>query len=406
MVILGGSATALPAQSAFRAMTMGQAILLRDHVNVTPDGGSLSEVHLVQPVLTTLVDAFAGRLQATATINFESLTMKRGQLALGNWGEGFVDRRHPHTTVHELTIAATDILGRSDGAGRLGVVVGKGFVPYGSDDPMSRPFVHYPVNHHLSQIIERAVTIVQYAAGPVAMEAALFNGDEPEHPSQWPLIRTAEGQWRFGDSWSTRLTWRPVTTLEMQGSYAKVHEPERRAGGVLDVHHASASARWEDHPRGGTRYLFAEWARTSEFDGLLLFHSVLGEAMMQRGRWRAAYRFERTERPEEPRLVDPFHTQRPAPDNSIVGISRWTLHTAQLSGDAVSTGRDVHLAPFIEMTVGRVAKVGGGVFDPASLYRAGSVRQFSLGLALDRGMRDHRMGRYGVQADRAPMHHQ
>lgn len=168
---------------------------------------------------------------------------------------------------------------------------------------------------------------------------------------------------------------------------------------------ASASARWEDHPGWGTRYLFGEWARTSEFDGLLVFHSVLGEAMMRRGRYRASYRFERTERPEEMRLDDPFHTQRPAPDNSIVGISRWTLHTAQLSGDVLSAGRGMHLTPFVELTVGRVAKVGEGIFDPGSLYGTDAVRQLSLGLSLDYSMRDHRMGRYGVLATSMSMHH-
>jgi hypothetical protein len=331
--------------------------------------------------------------------------MPHGQLALGGWGEGFVDRRHPHTTVHELTLAASDVLGQRDGAGRLGIVIGKGFVPYGSDDPMSRPFIHYPVNHHLSQIVERAVAVAQYARGPAILEAALFNGDEPEHPAQWPLIRTPEGQWRFGDSWSTRLTVQPTPALEMQGSYAKVHEPERRAGGVLDVHRASVSARWQERTPWGTRYAFVEWARTSEFEGHLEFSSFLGEAMMRRGRWRASYRFERTERPEETRLDDPFHTQRPAPDNSIVGISRWTLHTVQLSADALGTGTGIRLTPFVEMTAGRVAKVGGGIFDPASLYRVDVVRQLSLGLTVDHAMRDHRMGRYGVLATSAGMHH-
>ncbi len=384
---------------------MGQAVLVRDQVNVTPDGGSLAEVRVVQPVLMALAELFSGRIQATATINFESVTMPRGELALGGWGEGFVDRRHPHTTVHELTVAATDLLGRRDGAGRLGLVVGKGFVPYGSDDPMSRPFVHYPVNHHLSQIVERAVAMVQYAWGPVIMEAALFNGDEPERPAQWPLIRTPQGQWRFGDSWSTRMTVQPTVTLELQGSYAKVHEPERRAGGVNDVYRASVSARWEHRTGRDTRYLFGEWARTSEFEGNLVFSSYLGEAMVRRGPWRASYRFERTERPEEIRLDDPFHSQRPAPDNSIVGISRWTLHTVHFSADALNSGTGMHLTPFVEVTAGRVTKVGGGIFDPGNLYRADGVGQLSLGLSLDYAMRDHRMGRYGVLASSGGRHH-
>ena len=54
---------------------------------------------------------------------------------------------------------------------------------------MVRPFLRYPVNHHLAQILERAVAIAAVRAGPVLAEAGLFNGDEPERPGQWPLRR-------------------------------------------------------------------------------------------------------------------------------------------------------------------------------------------------------------------------
>ena len=142
---------------------------------------------------------------------------KGGELTPGAWGEGFVDRRHPHTTFHELNIEVNDILGRIDGAGRMSIVVGKGFVPFGTDDPMSRPFMRYPVNHHLSQLLERAVAIVQYDVGPVAVEGAIFNGDEPTQPSDWPLLRTDEHTWRFGDSRSLRVTVRPVARSRVAG---------------------------------------------------------------------------------------------------------------------------------------------------------------------------------------------
>ena len=66
---------------------------------------------------------------------------------------------------------------------------------------MVRPFLRYPVNHHLAQILERALAIAALRAGPVFAEAGLFNGDEPERPGQGPRIGG-----RFGDSWSGRLT--------------------------------------------------------------------------------------------------------------------------------------------------------------------------------------------------------
>src|SRR5690606_36217081 len=103
-----------------------------------------------------------------------------GELTPGAWGEGYVDRRHSHTTVHELLLTARDVLGEWDGPGELGLFIGKGFAPFGTDDPMSRPFQAFPVNHHLAQILERAVGGVQYRLHPVTIEAALHNGDEPE----------------------------------------------------------------------------------------------------------------------------------------------------------------------------------------------------------------------------------
>src|ERR1051325_9007039 len=77
---------------------------------------------------------------------------------------------------------------------------GRGFVPFGSDDPMTRPFVSYPVDHHLAQIIERLMFVGAGRAGPVAVEGATFGGDEPIDPSTLPLAR------RMGDSWAVRAT--------------------------------------------------------------------------------------------------------------------------------------------------------------------------------------------------------
>lgn len=402
-VILGGSASALPAQSGFRVEPMAQAVLLGTHVDPIPFGGSKTEVKIVQPVLMAELRGLQGRLHATATLDLEGLTIPGGELTPGAWGEGFVDRRHPHTTVHELNVAGVDLLGRLDGRGRLGVVIGKGFVPFGSDDPMSRPINRYPVNHHFSQILERAITIGQYEFGPVTVEAALFNGDEPERPGQWPLIKKATGEWRFGDSWSTRVTIHPFRGLEVQGSRATVHSPEHREGAGSDVVKSSASLRWQDHPAWGERYVMAEWARTSELNGFFVFHSVLAEGMVRRGRWSGAYRFERSDRPEEERLFDPFRTKRPHFENSILGIGRWTLHTIHFGRELIDPARRIQLTLFAEGTLGKVAKQDRSIFDPVGLYGTNAVRQLSLGATVGWGIRGHRMGRYGVLAHGAPM---
>ncbi|MGH7592996.1 MAG: hypothetical protein ACRELE_03980, partial [Gemmatimonadales bacterium] len=103
------------AQSGFGITPLAQGIFGVDHSNPIPGGGSLTEARLVQPVLMAIGHGFGGKLGFTATLDFEGTTIKDGELTPGAWGEGFVDRRHPHTTVHELNVAVNDILGRLDG---------------------------------------------------------------------------------------------------------------------------------------------------------------------------------------------------------------------------------------------------------------------------------------------------
>ncbi|MEO5826921.1 MAG: hypothetical protein ABIR59_13605 [Gemmatimonadales bacterium] len=397
LALLGGYALALPAQSRIRVTPMGQGTASVSRMSPSPLRDAVTEARLVQPIVMLDV-AYGDRLGATISLNAEGFTMPGGQLTAGGWGEGFVDRRHPHTYVHEMMFSARDILGTADGTARLAVAAGKGFAAFGTDDPMSRPMLMYPVNHHLSQILERAVAIAQLAVGPVAAEASVFNGDEPSAPGDWPLLRSDDGNWRFGDSWAVRLSGRPVQPLEVQASYADVHSPEHRPGAGGEARKASASARWRDAPAWGERYAMVEWARTSELDGFFVFHSVLGEAMVRRGRIGVAYRFERTERPEEERLADPFRSRRPHLENAILGISRWTLHTIRAEYDATDPAGGHRLAPFIEITTGRVAEVSGGVFDVGATYGSNRAGTISVGVVLGWRSRHHRMGRYGVLA--------
>ena len=388
----------ITAQTRFGITPMVHGIFVADRTGAIPGGGSLTEFRLVQPVLMAVGHAFGARLGFTATLDLEGVTMPDGELTPGAWGEGFVDRRHPHTTVHELNVTVNDLLGQLDGRGQLSLTLGKGFVPFGTDDPMSRPFERFPANHHLSQLLEWAVGVVQFDIGRVTLEGSLFNGDEPTQASDWPLIRTDQHSWRFGDSYSGRLLVRPIDGLELQGSLAHVRSPEARPGGGPDANKVSLSARWNDATSTGERYAMAEYARTSELDGTFIYRTYLAEAMVIRGRMRAAYRFESTERPEELRNFDQFRTVRPSPDNSILGISRWSLHTIHLAFDVMSPNRRAEIQPFIEGTFGHITKVGGGVFDAVSLYGTDRVTALNLGVMVGFGMRGHRMGRYGALA--------
>ena len=147
-------------------------------------------------------------------------------------------------------------------------------------------------------------------------------------------------------------------------------------------------------------YGLLEWARTSEAEGFFVFHSVLAEGAWTLGRSRLYYRFERTERPEEERTLNPFRSLRPHVENSILGKTRWTIHTA---------GCTVHLQPvsvlsvlpLAELSYGRIASVGGGLFDAQSFYGKTSFWSVSVGARLSLGMPLHRMGRYGVAQDTA-----
>ncbi len=362
-------------------------------VDPVPGGGELSEVRIVHPLAMLSATTLDGYLTAMGMLNLEGVTVPDGELSPGTWGEGFVDRRHPHTYAHEFMLSAWQPLGHGSDVA-LSFSLGKGFVPFGSDDPMTRPILRYPVNHHLSQILERAVGVAALRVGPAVLEASLFNGDEPTQPEDWPRMK------RFGDSWSGRLTLWPVDGLELQGSYANVASPEHREGAGLDSRKWSASARIERNSDAGALYALTEWARTSE--GAFDFSSILAEASVRRGALGVAYRFERTERPEEQRLADPFRSARPHHDNSTLGTTRWTIHTVNLSLTAVDDWPLLGIEPFLEGSLAKAASVASGVFDPTAFYGDDETWSVTLGVRLAWGQRLHRMGRYGVAAGPAP----
>ncbi|MGZ8398155.1 MAG: hypothetical protein ACXWWN_03875 [Gemmatimonadales bacterium] len=383
------------AQSSPWLQLGANGVVLYTFADPVPHGGSLAEVRVVQPALMVHAGALSNRFRFLATINLEGLTIPDGELTPGAWGEGFIDRRHPHTYLHELILSADDLLGQTDGAARLSLAVGKGFAPFGTDDPMVRPVVRYPVNHHWAQILERVVMIAGVAAGPVVLEAGLFNGDEPESPDQWPNVS------RFGDSWSGRLTVLPVRALELQGSYAHVHSPEHRPGAGTDQHKWSVSGRWDGAVGTYPVYGLVEWARTSEAEGFFVFRSFLAEGAWTAGRSRLHYRFERTERPEEERTLDPFRSVRPHFENSIQGTTRWTIHTMGYGFRLSELVARLDAVPFAEVSYSRIADVGGGLFDARRFYGQSSFWSLGIGVRLNAGMKMHRMGRYGVAQDPA-----
>jgi len=334
------------------------------------------------------------RLVLQGAADFEGLTIKHAELTPGAWGEGFADRRHPHTYVHELMLLAPDLLRDLNLPAHLSLGVGKGFVPFGTDDPMSRPVERFPVNHHLSQILERAVALAGVQAGPAELEGSLFNGDEPQHPDQWPKVS------RLGDSWSLRLTLRPVRGFEWEVSRAFVRSPETRDAQGLDAFKWSSAVRWDGPVVGKPVYAMLEWSQSTA-RGVYTLHSVLFETQVLAGAHQPYFRLERTDRPEEERTLDPFVVLRPIVDNSILGVTRWTIGTL---GYAVDAGRiwKVSWRPFVEGSLIGITQVGGGIFNPKVFYGTAQHWSVTTGVRLALGMGAHRMGRYD-QGPMAPM---
>ncbi|HXW98054.1 MAG TPA: hypothetical protein VEI47_10765, partial [Gemmatimonadales bacterium] len=124
-------------------------------------------------------------------------------------------------------------------------------------------------------------------------------------------------------------------------------------------------------------------------------HSLLGETSFEKGRHQPYYRFERSDRPEDIRTTDPFRSLRPHLENSIIGITRFTLHTFGYSYALQAASGRLAVRPYAEGTLGRMESVGGGIFSPANFYGKETVAAVSIGIRVEWRMAGHRMGRYG-----------
>jgi len=359
-------------------------------------GRALTEGYVTQPAIMAELDPWNGLFSLKGTLNLEGATLKRGELNAGIAGEGYIDRRHPHTYLHELVLTSAKRFG-VDGVSGASITVGKGFAPFGTDDPMERPFEKYPINHHLAQILERAVAIGALRTGRLIFEGGAFNGDEPTGPGDTPNRN------RYWDSWSGRITFVPWPQGEFQTSYARVKSPENPTGGGADQRKQSASIRLEDSQHSG--YALFEWARTGDYVGsarTFAFTSLLAETWARYDRLSGAFRIERTERPDEQRLVDAFRTPIPATDLSIAGRSRWTIVTARAALSLVNV-RAFTIEPFAEVARARVSPtLRPSGFDPRQFYGSDRIWSVSVGAKLAFGMSHMRMGRYGVATTRKP----
>jgi hypothetical protein len=383
--------------TANRVHVMAQAIPVVTRAANTVGGRDLTEGYVAQLVAMGNARLLQGHLLFDVTLNGEGLTLRRGELSTGAFGEGFVDRRHPHTYLHELIASGVG----SAGPLAYSVSAGRGFIPFGTDDPMMRPFEKYPINHHLSQILERGLAIGALRLGPAILEASSFGGDEPTSPGALPRRD------RLGDSWSVRGTVLPIPGAELQASYASVRSPEQPAGFGLDQQKRSVSGRFVSP--SGNQYLLAEWARTDERDrnrdiAVFSYETALLEGATTVGLIDLGLRLEQTDRPEEERLADPFRTPRPATDLSIAGITRWRTATAAVAFPGATLG-PLRGYPYIELErLGASPRSSTDIFDARQFY-GNPIWMASVGIRIRYGVMHPRMGRYGVALPAGPSLH-
>ncbi len=356
------------------------------------DGGALrrTEWYLTQPALMVNLESPSRRLVLRTTLNFEGVTLGGGELTWGGWGEGFIDKRHPHTLLHEAMLSWNlwEIAG-----GGLSLSAGKGFAPYGTDDPMSRPGLKYPTNHHLSQVLERWTVNAIWRLAGWSLEAGVFGGTEPEGPYDFSNI---DG---FPNSWSGRLTRRwtsgagSATEWEASVSHARVTESH---GGHEETTGLLNAALRRSGPAGpGELYWLAEASR-SDPEASEGYTSLLAEMSYAANRHQPYLRLEYATRPEYARTgpagSDDFF--RYDHDGHATGATRWLIATAayarQLSSYPAS------LRPFLEVQYHRVRAERGDVPRSGFPGTDSSFWVLSLGARLFLGGGPMRMGSYGI----------
>jgi hypothetical protein len=394
-----------PLGADWTIMGMAQAFPVVSTTLNAGDGTALdvTELYLTQPAVMFNIEGPGSRVTLRTTLNFEALTLPDGELTAGGWGEGFLDKRHPHTFLHELMLSVD---AWDAAAGALSVSFGKGFAPFGTDDPMSRPGLKYPTNHHLSQILERWTLNGAYVRGGWSVEAGVFGGAEPERP--WDLSNIGS----FADSWSARVAHRfgggfgPGAVTEASASFGRVREIHHGEAIVTNLY--NAALRHGASYAFGTLYGLVEGSRSDPQDDEGYF-SVLGEVQLRRGIHQPYYRIEYATRPEYARQgasgsADFFRYDH---DSHAVGATRWLINT--IGYGAELTGYPVSARPFIELQYNRVSAERGGI-DPTVLFGQRSFWGLTAGFRLFLGGDPMRMGAYGVldamtSLHRSPMAH-
>ncbi len=363
-----------------------------------------SEALLSQGAAMLQLERHDGRWAVRFTPNFEGFTMRDGELTPGGWGEGFLDARHPHTLLHELMVSRNH---RSAVGLSWSVSAGRGFVPFGSDDPMGRPVAKYPTNHHLAQILERYTVNAAVGGERWVVEGGVFDGTEPEDP--WDV-----GNWReFGNSFAVRVlrAWGPGASAigsaghgesaahgwETSVSLARVVEHGDPDDATWLVH---GGVRFEGTTSAGDAYLLLEGARSfidhGPVDG---YESLLAEGALTRGGLRGYARGEWATRPEYPRSSGEDGFFRYDHHDPAEGATRWIILSAGV--EVRADWGPVAVRPFGEAALQRARRQAGDLDPrfPADRWFTG----LTAGVRIFPGGGPMRMGPYGLRDDMSRM---
>ena len=391
--------TMLPLHKGWMAFGMAQLFPAATLTTPSDDATPLDRkgLYVTQPALMVNLESPGSRITVRTTLNFEGLTQPAGELTYGAWGEGFIDKRHPHTFLHEAMLSFN--LRNSDDGG-VSLTAGKGFAPYGTDDPMMRPVVKYPTNHHLSQILERWTINGVWANPGWSVEAGLFGGAEPTDPWDFSNIES------FGDSWSARVTRRiGVGVLgawpwEFAGSFGRVREEHDGETAVTRLYNLAVR---HEHDHGPTHMYTLVEASLSDPQHGSGYYSVVGEGSLQRGGHKPYARVEFATRPEWTRQGSPDSRGffRYDHDAEPIGATRWFIVTGGYGFTATSL--PFSMRPFVEAQFNR-ADHERGPLKPVELYGRRTFWTLSAGFRMFLGGDPMRMGSYGILDPMTLMH--
>lgn len=173
------------------------------------------------------------------------LLLASGETANGR--DRLIDRQHPHDFFMELSGSVSHCIGPKNSMFLYAGLPGE--PAFGPPSFMHRESImdsaEAPITHHWldSTHITFGVVTAGLALDRFKVEVSRFNGREPDQ-HRWN-IETGPL-----DSSSVRVSWNPTRTLAVQGSWARLVDPEQLEPGVNQTRW-SASALWADQISAG-----------------------------------------------------------------------------------------------------------------------------------------------------------